>query len=720
MAVRFNTFDFNDTGYDNSKDQIIVENAQAVRSFNVFKKNIVGAIAQCGATEAVLSKDRYVIRGEDYRDRYLKAMNKDVTKPADSWDEEVDADLYTVYTQLQSEGKVSMVQNGVYLQENDNVFPNMIPSLPLKQYLQLLQKSIGAPLSVWTKPESGNLDDVRWDEQDIYPLLSDLQSFVTNEVSHCNIIGRISVVTKQEIYVDPYEINPDTYTRTVQASLDLSKVLVSVTTKSGKLFRMSGMAVGDDGYTNEEGMYITSVPVFGINELWGSDTYGNIKYQDGIANLGRDWEGPEYFKMKVTVSEVVDGLTTDQGNTYIYKVPDYASAYSGDLAGYIGVSGTPTKISESGYGEDTKKVLHLFLQMLGRYSTVVPQIDTETTDELVIRYDTDDGDIVKQTKLLNVSVSGTAVQNMVDQYVASIKYEYEDLQAVVEDQKTTPLGKILADSNYLVGLVNITSLDKLSQLYISYYIPLAAKVNSLRDEDKPIDNKEWQFLVQHVGNRLWDYVDVVVAPRGTKIKVLAVVPNWNKLRKAPARLGGAILAQMMRVEQQPKKPKRNWGAMILQVVIAVIVTVSTGGTAGPWAIAALTAMWVATVAAVISAINGSKGWAKLSTIAGYVGMVIGMVQGLQNLTATAKGAINSMVVRATLTLAGIGMEYKHKNTMKDLEREMKQIETEHRDIITMDDAYEINKKVERFIYTDSYDFKYSYDQMYTENLPKRC
>lgn len=751
MAIHFPVFDFSDTSYNQSKDAIIFQNIKAVKSYNAFRGNIKDVHPYLGITPSIAMPDRLLIRGIDYYE-YLKAHPEELFSakkdhlgiPNVAPVEENVNDLRRIplgmyIDQLTAAGKTAMLKSNGYFAEAPGgtvAFPSVVPSIPLKSYLVQLQKQLPAEIEGWLKPSTPEtasdtykhltvdpIEDVKYTVGEINDLLSEIKNVVSNLTEFAMVtvgsILDISYNTINTMFQDPsYEV------KSVDAPL-AGDLVPYVKSTNGKKF------TGQFRVDNIDGVKYAAR----IEPITKGVSYRRVFYEDGIRypkitptefmGIGVDLNSPE-IAVGFNVSEDSSSVTTSLA-TYSYK--ELEPTLGNSISEFRQADGTVSNLSD--LTENNEAATYLLMQMITKFVHSIGSLNIPI-DKLaevgLAEAATSNTIILYPKRTLKFYFSPEVLQEIVNRYEAAIKIDFDGLGAVVNDQKDTPLGKVLGASGYLEGLLQTTSLDKLDQLYISYYIPLTKNVNSLRDEDTPIDREQYGKLVQLVGNRMWKYVDVCVVKdtgyvldpntgehTGTfRGAAVALVPNWDAIKSAPPRLAGMILNTMMLIENHPKKPKKNIIGAILTTLVAIVVSVIAPG--NPIGYFMIAAAWAGAAAQFAFYFTGAEQWNRVATTAAVVSAVVSMGASLKTALLQLK---TSTAVLAALKLASIGIGKYNESETKKLQDKAKAIEDETRDIIEMDDYFDIAKKVDKFIFTDSYNEKYNYSSRFVDK-PKRC
>lgn len=723
MGIIFKTFDFNESSYDNSKDQLIAQNSLGLKSWSKFKKYIVEACSDHSATDTTLSDEYRIIKGPDFRKNFLrkyKVLYPEVsTKLDDLWSEELGTEIM-ILPYNTTVGTATMLENN----PTDPTKANMIPSIQLKDYFSVLQKSIREPKELWLKPEGGRVSDIAYTSIEAAALISKVKSLLQSKVAHANLTLPLSMVTDNRfVRQSDGTLKWVTYTELRVETSGNNWPYAIVTTTDGYRFSARGKSYSQKSIFN----YVEPKRYWGEPLDLGSLTSTKdhiIEYRDGLTSSN---SGPLlpisasnyvlYGQFTPSIAtEDQESVITDNNRTFEYTKQDYIMSHI-RTAGDKDPAGTFSKISDTTWDVDDTVALNILFQMIGKYS-----------ENVNFTYELEEFNTTNSfgfNRNLLITFGKESLLALVDEFEASMAIDEDIILAVAEGAKESALGQVLASSGYLEGLLVESSISQISELYLSFYIPLTNKVNNLSDPDEAVDLNFYKTMIKYTSNRLWDYVDVAVKVKSISILFgqtyylaapVAIIPRWDRLKTAPARIAGNILTTMLHIDQKPKKPKKNWAGVIITIIGAILITVASGGSGSYLAYISIAAAWVGAVAVTAQTLTGSKKWGETAKVAGYVGMVTGLASGIYT---ALKNFTVAVALQYAIQIASIGFKEDHRRKMKRTANELADQQTEQRDIITMDDHFDMANKIERFIFSDSYSEKYNYTSNIYET-PKRC
>jgi len=154
--MRFPVYDFNNSPYDNTRDQIILENSDSLLSRGKFVRHIGPAAAERNSSTLTSLSNWRIISGKAAYELYLRPNKIKVEAITGGGDEDK---YYSVeLATLVASGQIpqGFAHSSAFLSESSSTFPNMIPSIRLKEYLLSLQRQIDENKVEYIKRESNN------------------------------------------------------------------------------------------------------------------------------------------------------------------------------------------------------------------------------------------------------------------------------------------------------------------------------------------------------------------------------------------------------------------------------------------------------------------------------------------------------------------------------------------------------------------------------------
>ena len=305
-----------------------------------------------------------------------------------------------------------------------------------------------------------------------------------------------------------------------------------------------------------------------------------------------------------------------------------------------------------------------------------------------------------------------AVSNMIE---VSTKFNTLFGSHIQDIAKSSEIGRLLKDANYLEELLRMEDIAKKDGVYIAFRLANIDGINAFNDTDIADNRFKIKDLIKRLP-KFWEYVHVLIK----EDKVIGYIPNWTKMKKGSIRHSSAILTAMISIDAAFHVNKPSWWVknrnavvqLVVTVVAAVVCFFGSGGNGGAaaacaesaWLATATVAAVIASLAALAASVTDSKKWAKLSQIAGYVGMAAGIGEAL-------KGSIKMYLLTQMPSYAIQALSYyRHTEFKQAMDKITDQIDTLSEDVDDMNEFVTTQKAqddVRRFMFGGVIDDRYS-------------
>ena len=411
---------------------------------------------------------------------------------------------------------------------------------------------------------------------------------------------------------------------------------------------------------------------------------------------------------------------TSMGGSYFHTFKK-TDSYLPQVNGILSARNPGAKVINSFVGEsDEDREVYVVLNMLAKMLIEIEIVD--------------DGKASGYYDSIPAYIHNDAIQLGLSKMADNAHEIYLKQQEAIEDAKSTPIGKILYEFGNLESLTD-TDTSNMNEMWLSFRIQFYDNINTLKDNDrammfthtlddgKVITSEQIQNLERRVP--MWrKYVICVICNEayttsdGSYIpnKIVGYIPNWEALYSAPPKDLMHMFQIMMTIEYDVPSPERktNWFAIAIAIVITVVVAVFA-----PWGTTYSTTVllgWigvgstiVASVAAVASELTGSKRWAKVAKVSGYIGAAASVLNVFKDGVIAGIKKYTSQMVQHAVKLANYGASYLENKELKKLAEENQAIldEIEEVEEIAASEQQTKDERIQNFIYTDNFEMKYT-------------